>query len=154
MNLPRFSLLLIGLATLLPRAHAEDAGEADSHHPNYVAVFAGAASEDRRESGGALGIEYERRLNSAFGIGALVERTFGDIDTTVYAAPLAYHSGAWKIYAAPGFERGDAGSDSLLRLGLEYGFAAGDWEISPQIDVDFVDGDRVLVLGITFGQGF
>ena len=42
----------------------------------------------------------------------------------------------------------------MLRIGVEYGFEAGQWEISPQLDLDFVDGDRIAVLGITFGFGY
>jgi hypothetical protein len=37
---------------------------------------------------------------------------------------------------------------------VEYAFEVGDFEISPQFDVDFVDGDQVLVFGLAFGQGF
>lgn len=54
----------------------------------------------------------------------------------------------------PGIEDGDHGNESLFRLGSEYGYEVGTWEISPQIDVDFVNGDQVLVLGVTFGKAF
>ncbi|MEE4185560.1 MAG: hypothetical protein V2J12_07330 [Gammaproteobacteria bacterium] len=124
------------------------------HEPNTIALFVGRASEQRREAGLALGIEYERRLLPSFGIGALAEHTFGKIDTTVYAVPLAYHNGPWKAYLAPGFESGNAGNDRLVRVGIEYGFERGEYEIAPQVDLDFVDGQRVLVIGITFGKGF
>ena len=132
-------------------------GESHAHggHKNVFALFIGAANEDRRDKGPAIGLEYERRLNTSFGIGVLAERTFGDLDSIVYAVPFAYHSGAWKAYIAPGIEdREGHKSENLVRIGAEYGFEAGGWEIAPQIDLDFVDGNRVFVFGVTFGKGF
>ena len=125
-----------------------------TYEENTVAFFVGLAKEGSRDNGLALGIEYEYRLNQAFGVGALAEHTFGDLDAWVLAVPFAFHSGPWKFYVAPGIEDGDAGSESLLRLGGEYGFHRGDWEISPQVDVDFVDGNEIYVIGVTFGRGF
>jgi hypothetical protein len=42
----------------------------------------------------------------------------------------------------------------LLRFGVEYGFEVGKFEIAPQIDYDFVDGDNAVVVGVTLGWGF
>ena len=162
-RVPLATLLLIGLSTIgAPLAFAEESehiaasGHETEHdfHPNLLAVFVGVTNEDRREKGLALGIEYERRLNKSFGIGAVAEHTFGDLDFWVYAVPFAYHTGRWKFYVAPGIEDGDHGTESLLRLGGEYAYEVGAWEISPQLDWDFVDGEQVFVLGVTFGKGF
>ncbi len=133
---------------------ASDHEATHDFHPNLLALFVGVTHEGSRENDLALGIEYERRLNESFGVGALVEHTFGDLDFCVYAVPVAYHTGCWKFYIAPGVEDGDHGSESLVRLGGEYAYAVGAWEISPQLDVDFIDGDQVVVLGVTFGKGF
>jgi hypothetical protein len=43
-----------------------------------------------------------------------------------------------------------ASGDARAAFGFEY----GAWEISPQLDVDFVDGESTFVLGVTFGKGF
>ena len=130
--------------------------EEHEFEPNLLAVFVGITSEDRRDNGLAVGLEYERRLSKSFGIGALAERTFGDIDTWVFAAPFAYHTGPWKFYAGPGFENADETDENefLVRVGAEYGFEVGSWEIAPQVDLDFVDSDAVFVFGVTFGKGF
>ena len=94
-------------------------------------------------------------LNESFGIGVIVERTFGDGDFTVVAVPFGYRIDRWKFYVAPGIEDSDEhGTQSLVRLGAEYAFKAGSWEISPQFAVDFVGGHKVLVLGVVFGKGF
>lgn len=133
--------------------HGESHAQAE--HKNVFALFVGAANEDRRDKGPAVGLEYERRLSTSFGIGALAERTFGDLDSMVYAVPFAYHSGAWKVYIAPGIEDREGHEvENLVRIGAEYGFKAGSWEIAPQVDLDFVKGNRVFVIGVTFGKGF
>jgi len=143
------------LMTALP-AFAESAEHEHEYEPNLLAVFVGITSEERRDKGLALGLEYERRLSKSFGIGALAERTFGDLDFWVVAFPLAYHRGPWKFYVAPGWETEDRTHDNefLARIGGEYAFEAGSIEISPQVDLDIVDGDAVFVFGVTFGKGF
>lgn len=148
--------LLLSVAAVTPASaqETEHAGHAThAYHKNVVAGFVGFAYEGSHD-GLALGIEYERRLNSRWGVGAIAEHTSGDFDSWVYAIPVAYHSGPWKFYAAPGIEDGEHGNESMLRLGVEYGFHRGVWEISPQLDIDFVDGEEIIVIGVTFGQGF
>ena len=148
------ALLASGFACAEETAHD---GESHGHamHKNLLALFVGGATDKRRDKGVALGIEYARRLSERFGIGVVVERTFGDLDSMVYAVPFAYHSGAWKAYIAPGIEdREGHHTENLVRIGAEYAFKAGSWEIAPQINLDFVKGNRVFVIGVTFGKGF
>ena len=131
--------------------HESDHG----HHKNFLAFFVGVAHAGRRDNAGSLGVGYERHLTKSFGIGVLAEHTFGDDEFTVYAVPFTYRVDRWKFYIAPGIEESDAhGTESLVRLSAEYAFEAGTWEIAPQVAVDFVDGDEVLVLGVVFGKGF
>lgn len=152
---------LMGCLSSIPTAvaqaneHEPASGHEAAHdfHPNFLGVFFGLTDEGRLE-GIALGIEYERRLIKSFGIGVLAEHTYGDLDFTVYAVPFAYHTGPWKFYVAPGIEDGDHGSEFLIRIGGEYAFEVGAWEFAPQIDVDFVDGEETVVVGITIGKGF
>jgi hypothetical protein len=137
--------------------HESAAAHEDAHgtHKNILSFFAGVTHGGRRKNGAALGIGYERLLNKKFGIGVLAEHTFGDADFTVYAVSLAYRYDRWKFYVAPGIEDSDAhGSESLVRLSAEYAFEKGSWEISPQLAIDFVDGEEVLILGVVFGKGF
>jgi hypothetical protein len=145
--------LLIALPVSKVRGEAE---EGDDPHLNWAALFIGMTGENRRDTGFALGIEYARHLNPSFAVGAVAERTFGDLDFWVFAVPFAYRTGPWKFYIAPGVEDADfsGGGEFLLRLGGEYAFEVGEWEIAPQLDVDFVDGDQVLVLGVTIGKSY
>ena len=162
------------LALLLSVQGIATAGEAESHgaghgpgemasahehgyHRNVIAVFLGVTSEERRESSPTFGLEYERRLSPAFGLGAILEHARGDLDFTIAAIPFAYHYGHWKFYAAPGVEFSDEehNTEFLMRVGVEYAFELGrSFEISPQVDIDFVDGEIVTVLGLTLGYGF
>ena len=133
--------------------------EPHEFHRNWAAVFLGVTNEDRRDGSPAVGIEYARHLSPAFAIGGILEFTFGDRDFWVVAVPFEYRTGPWKAYVAPGFEveeLGDGPGDSefLLRIGGEYAFDIGRLEIAPQIDVDFVDGDTVFIIGVTLGTSF
>ena len=157
-------LLLLGLVASTPvSAEETNLGEgsqhasAEHHHENALGFFVGGATEEAgsREAGLAVGIEYERRLSPRFGIGGIVEHTYGDLDVWVYAVSFAFHSGPWRLYAAPGIEDTHHGSERMLRLGVEYGIPIGGWEIAPQFDIDFVDREaEVLVIGLTFAKGF
>jgi hypothetical protein len=162
--LHRLSLLLTGWVLLagpvavaqepeLYEAEVDAGNEHGEYHENLIAFLVGVAHQGPRDNGLALGVEYEHRLSSDFGIGALAEHTFGDFDAWVYAVPFAYHRGPWKVYAAPGIEDGERGSESMLRLGGEYGLEVGEWEIAPQLDLDLIGGEQTWVFGLTFGKG-
>ena len=128
---------------------------AHGSHKNVFSLFAGVTHAGRRKNSVALGVAYERLLNESFGIGVFAEHAFGDADFTVYAVPFAYRVDRWKFYIAPGIEDStEHGTESLVRLAAEYAFEAGSWEVSPQLAVDFVDGEEVLILGVVFGKGF
>ena len=134
-------------------AHEESHAASHEYHANTLGLFLGVTQEGRAEDF-TIGLEYERRLNKSFGIGAVAEYVSGDLDFWVYAVPFAYHTGPWKFYVAPGIEDGEEDSDFLVRVGGEYAFELGKWEVSPQIDLDFVDNNEVWVLGIVIGRGF
>jgi hypothetical protein len=147
-------------ATATATATAEEAhGDAaahGAHEPHHtLGIFIGNSTEDRREearAGATLGIEYEYRFAPEYGVGLVLEHVAGDLDVNVLAVPFAYHRGPWKFYAAPGFEGGHGRTEALLRVGVEYGFHVGGFEISPQVDLDFVSGERVFVIGLVFAR--
>ena len=157
----RISLTML-LAVCVPQVLAQtDEHEPNSDHEasqefhrNIVAGFVGVAHEGRRDNGLALGISYQRLLNESFGIGVIAEHTFGDFDFWVYAVPFVYRTGRWRLYIAPGVEDDGHHTESLLRLGAEYAFEVGTLEVAPQLAMDYVGGDKVLVLGVVLGKGF
>ena len=156
-SLPAALLVIAGWAGPCFAEDAHGGAHAEEHgfHSNVLGVFVGLTSEERRENAFTFGLEYERRVSESFGVGALVERAAGDLDFWVYAIPFAYHTGPWKLYVAPGIEDSDAhGSEMLFRVGAEYAWEAGDYEIAPQLDLDFVDGETEVVVGVVFARGF
>lgn len=122
-------------------------------HANMIGLFAGFTHEGRRDNAVALGLEYERRMLKRLGIGGVAEYTFGDHGFWVFAVPVVPHIGDWKIFAGPGVEDAEH-SEFLVRIGGDYAFRLGNWEVSPKVNLDFVGGDIVPVLGVFFGQGF
>jgi hypothetical protein len=151
-------LLLHGTASLAEEglvSEHQDETAVHHYHKNVAGVFAGMTHAGRRENEPALGLEYQRRLNENFGIGIVTEYTFGEADLWVVVIPVVFHTGHWKFYAGPGIEDGHHGTEELVRLGGEYSFEFSDgWEIAPQVNVDFVDGDEVWVFGVFFAKGF
>jgi len=154
-----FLATVIGCSAPLAIVQAEEHEHGTAHeasheyHPNLLGLFIGVTDEGREEAL-TIGVEYERRINKSFGIGVFAEHLFGDANFWVYGVPFAYHNGRWKLYIAPGVEDGKHGSEFLARIGGEYAFEAGSWEISPQINLDFVDSEEIWVLGVVFGKGF
>jgi hypothetical protein len=127
--------------------------EPHEHGKNVVGLFLGVTDEGREEAE-TLGIEYARHLTEAFGIALVAEFARGDLDYAVYAVPLVYHKGPWAFWVGPGVEDADEGSEYLTRVGFEYAFEVGAIEIAPQINVDFLDGEEVVVAGLLFAKRF
>jgi hypothetical protein len=155
MKAPEKSFLFVLL--IMFQSYAMAAQDNESLHAvdfeeDIVGVLIGGARE-HRDDGAVLGLEYEHRFTENFGLGAIAEHTFGDFNTWVYALPFAYHQGHWKLYAAPGNERRKGENESMFRLGVEYGIHFEHWEVSPQVDLDFVGDEKVYILGVTFAKG-
>jgi hypothetical protein len=128
-------------------------GESHEFHRNVIGVFLGVTDEGREEAE-TFGIEYARRFNESFGIGVVAEFARGDLDFEVYAVPFVYYNGPWAFYAGPGVEDSDEGSEFLARVGMEYAFEVGEFEIAPQINLDFVDSEEVWVAGVFLAKRF
>jgi len=152
------TLSSVALSEESAQGRDHDTGHDEDHEPHHtIGVFVGNSTEDRREdrrNGATLGLEYEYRYSPQYGVGLVVEHVFGDLDVNVLAVPFAWHRGPWKLYAAPGIETGHGENEPLLRVGVEYGFEAAGLEVSPQVDVDFVNGERVFVIGVVFATPF
>lgn len=111
-------------------------------------------------------------------MGGLFEYTDG-LRNTIFAVPFYWHpGGSWKLIAAPGVEfhngrgeavtphkseggeegHGEADEDEtyfLFRIGVAYDIhLGGSWGLAPAVDLDFVEGERVLVYGVSLTYGF
>jgi hypothetical protein len=150
--LPTIVYLLSAGAIAEESAHGGH-GEAH-HHKNLVAGFIGITGEDRRERALTLGVDYTRWLTPTMGIGVGVERAFGDLDFTVVAVPLSFRFDRWKFFAGPGTEHSHGDTEFLIRAGAEYAFEQSGYEVAPKFMLDFIDGDVVIVGGVSVGFGF
>jgi hypothetical protein len=159
-------------------AHEEHGEEGEHHgheyHRNVIGFFVGATDEEGHDPELTLGFEYERRLSQQWGVGAFLEYADG-LRNSVFAVPVYWHpGGGWIVIAAPGVEhhfgrglvatphKSEGGVEIdedetyfLFRLGVAYEFSIGGrWGLAPHIDLDFVEGERVLVYGVSLTYGF
>ena len=141
---------------LAESGETERDGEAErDYEVNTAGVFVGMTGAGRRENGFTVALVYERRFSESFGLSLEAERVYGDLDFWVVTVPLDFHYQSWKFFAGPGLEiADDAGNEWLMRVGGEYAFEGGRWEIAPTLAVDFVDSDKEIIGGLGFLYGF
>jgi len=146
-------VLQLGLSVTASASEGEE--HAHEWHSNTLFGFIGMTGEDRRDRAITVAIEYERRFSERWGLSASLEHAFGDLDFTLFTLPVVFHHGNWGFYAGPGIEKSDGHDDEfLVRVGTIYEFEVGELILAPKFNVDFVDGDAVLVGGIAIGFAF
>ena len=164
--------------------HVQQGEEASAHedhhfHKHHAGLFLGG-SHDGDENGFTLGGDYELRLHRLVGLGAGAEHAFGDFKESVFVFPVFLHPiGEFRVGAGPGFEYKGSGSggegeggvgeisatsseiahgsetEFLFRVTFLYDFFIKEkFSISPNVSIDFVDGSKIIVFGVTFGVGF
>ena len=141
-----FTFFLLCAATLV------DASQGHDHH---AAVFMGATTEDSHTHF-TVGVDYEYRFVSEFGVGAFYEHIFGTPDINIVGAPFFWHPiPEGKILVAPGGEFKEGHSAFLVRTGLGYDIALDPVTFTPSFFVDFIEGGHeAFVYGIAVGYGF
>jgi hypothetical protein len=123
-------------------------------HRHHVALFLGATHTDEEDEF-SIGMDYEYRLNPLLGLGGIAEYTGGEHETTIAAAAFFIHPfKALRLVLGPGFESGGDEKEFLLRVGASYHIPVGKLTLAPEFNVDFVDGNKNLVYGISLGWGF
>ena len=129
-------------------------GESADHH--QAASAHGEELNVFDERAGTVGLDYEYRLKQRWGVGALIDYAGGDLETWVFGFPIVLHpAGQWKFLVAPGVEdKPGHDAEFLVRAGVIYDFQIGRMTIAPAVNVDFVDGEEVLVYGVNIGKGF
>ena len=93
---------------------------------------------------------------------APIDRAPGHVDLEGFWARLAeagvpfvlHPYEGLKLVVMPGVEITDDHDEFLFRLGVGYDIAAGDWVVTPALNVDFVDNEENLVFGVAFGKAF
>jgi hypothetical protein len=137
-------------------------------HRNHIGVFLGVTEGGDEEGGGkedtsaTIALEYERRLTRLIGIGVVLDYVGGERRDHVGIIPLSFRPGRHaRFVVGPGWER-HAGTDgsgaefeALVRIGFSYAIETVPGNsVSPEINVDFADGETLLIVGATIGWGF
>jgi hypothetical protein len=148
-------------------------------HNNEIGIFVGLTDEDVYATEPTLGVDYRHRIADRLAVGALFDYAGGNQRNGIIAAALTWIPiGRMNLTAAPGIEfhrarpqgvncgcggasasEDDIESDLVdedatyfvFRLGAGWHFPIGEiYGVSPNINVDFVDGETVLVYGVKF----
>jgi hypothetical protein len=156
-------LVSVGVAQGALAQESEHGEAGHKYHRNHFSLFVGATEggnvdgEGEERASPTLGLDYERRLSRLLGIGFLADVAAGDRREFVAGIPLVFHAGrSAKFYVAPGIERSkETGHDeALVRLGFMWNFKVRRMTLSPALNVDFVNGERIYVPGLNVGWGF
>lgn len=165
------AVLAIGSFTLASEEEPteKDHGNAHTTHArNEVGVFLGITTGGEAEGGGkenataTIGLEYRRNLSRRIGVGLLLEFAGGERrDGTIVVPATVFLGSRAELLVAAGVERSKgseifAGGDEFLaRLGFGYRIPLVPGNvIRPEINVDFVDGEELVVVGATIGWEF
>ncbi len=111
------------------------------------------AGDDTVASAGLL---YRYRASELLSVGALAEYAGGSLEHWVIGIPFVLHVGeGWQLMGMPGVEIHSGHEKFLFRAGVGYEFEMpGGHSITPELAVDFVDGETSLVLGVAIGWRF
>jgi hypothetical protein len=147
------AVFLVTMPLEIP-ASGNEHGDHEEFHPHRLELSLGNTHE-HGEDGFTVGLKYEYRLQELFGIGAFWEYAAGHFDKWNAALPIFIHPyRGLRFVLAPGLEHRDDENEFLFRTGVAYEFEIGRWSITPEFNVDFVDGEEAYVYGLSFGWGF
>ena len=158
----RFFVLLATLLMALPTmSHAQIDVEYNEEKPHHLSlVLGGTHINAADETEFTFGVDYEYRINTLIGVGAVVEHAVGDIDATTLLAVADIH--LWRglaLQIGPGVEFVDEGEETetfaIGRIGALYEIEFGEgFTISPQLHYDISSGEDAIVFGLAFGRTF
>ena len=157
----------------------EHEGEHSSHHirdfKNEVAVFVGGTDEHGHDTELTWGLDYKRRIAERWAVGVFFDYAGGELRNAVLAPMVAFWPGLGnlQLMAAAGVEfhqgrdggghqksGGGGGTDEdatyfLVRLGAGYDIHLGErFGLVPNLNLDFVNNEKVWVYGLAFTYGF
>jgi hypothetical protein len=142
--------------------HESSHADAEAHyHKNHIAVFIGMTEAEehngeQEDPDFTLGVDYERRLSTLFGLGGLLDFVIEGKREYVVAVPVFLHVGSSaKFQLAPGFHHLSHTNENewLLRTGVMWTFHVKTVSILPAFYYDITEGQNFFVLGVNFGIG-
>ncbi len=138
-------------------ASCAQASEQRSHYPGVFIGYTHAQSETHF----TYGFEYEYRFEPSWGLGLLYEKTpdahHGD-GTTLILGEFYYHpDDNLRFGIGAGKERiggHHPHSENVIQLNASYDIHFGDFGIAPTVAVDFIDGEKAYVFGVSVMRPF
>lgn len=126
------------------------------HGPHHLSVLVADTHVSGEGDNFTIGIDYEYRLSKLLGVGAVVERAFGELDaTTVLAVADIHLQHGLIVQVGPGFERRHDENVFVARIGMLYEFELDNLTLSPQLHWDYHDGEaNAIVAGLALGFSF
>jgi hypothetical protein len=153
-------LLLLGLlifaSTTLAQHETANPESHVPHGPHHLSVLV-ADTQERNEGGNAtFGIDYEYRVSPLIGLGAVIERAYGELDATTLLAVADIHIyEGFIMQVGPGFESGEGEKIFVARAGILYEFEYEKFTLSPQLHWDYHRGkDNAVVIAVALGFAF
>ena len=139
----------------------EQAHARHEHERNEIGVFLGITAGGEKDGGGkedataTIGIDYRRNVSSKVGVGLLLEFSGGERRDHVGLVPVTFMLGSSaQLIVGAGWERNEE-TEFLARLGFGYSIELVPGNtIRPEINVDLVDGEWLVVVGASIGWGF
>ncbi|MEL6258644.1 MAG: hypothetical protein AAFQ67_06290 [Pseudomonadota bacterium] len=147
-----------GLAAVFaaPLAKAQVDVHHDEERPHHASLLvAGTTIPSEDETAFTIGGDYEYRLNTLLGVGAVAEHAFGEIDATTLLAVADIH--VWRglaVQVGPGVEIIDGDIHAAGRIGALYELEIGEGvTLAPQLHYD-ISEENGVVFGVAFGRAF
>lgn len=153
-------IALTAVLLVIPSAYAQE-GEDDGFHRFHAAALIGETHSGAMD-GVTFGGDLEVRFVRPLGIGITGEHVSEPFRENVWVFPLIVHpTHSLKLTIGPGFERArhderhPVEQHGLLRVGASYDFPLRHgWTIDPDVAIDFVAGEHVLIYAVAIGKEF
>jgi hypothetical protein len=162
-----FGLALLVLSWVAAPLMAQESTEAEQEHRNAVELFIGGVTEtDESATGLGVGLGYVRHLSTMWGLGVSAELSSTDVsrDWVVIIPVYLYPTGGLVLWTGPAIEgskdmsEGGGDNERSTNLGVRFGtaweFEVGErFTLSPEVNLDLIDGSVTWVYGLSFGVG-
>jgi len=150
-------MLVLFVTPVFSEEHTSSSEEEYSAYgPHHLSLLFANTHVSEEGNNPSLGIDYEYRVNRLLGVGAIIERAYGELNsTTVLAvADIHFHNGLI-MQVGPGFERRNDEDVFVSRFGILYEFEIENFTLSPQLHWDYHhDEFNAIIAGLALGFAF
>lgn len=157
-----FSVVAVVTAAPKPAFANDETNPFDGpqHSPHIFEVFLGWTHGDHDghdEQAFSIGAQYRYAINHKVSFGVLAEYSESPFESWILGVPFVFNLGetSWQLTTMPGIELEGSEQEFLFRTGIGYEFETeSGFSYKPEINVDWVDGETAVVVGVSFGRRF